>query len=99
MEHVIKKILGWLVNFFPNDIFFSSKFESTIIRDDEEFTLDIQDSDNPHQNYLTTALLTVAVGSATHLKTPGSTLTVEFTTVTDQGKDVGNYKITVERTE
>lgn len=93
---MIKGLLGLLVDFFPNHVFFSRKFESTLIREGEEVSLDITDSDDPHQSYMSTAMLAVAVGSSVHIKENGI-LTVEFTGVTDQGKEIGDYRITIER--
>ncbi len=84
---MFRKFLGWIVNFYPNTVFYSKRFLPDLV-----FT----EGKTPHASMGQTALLGVAVSAGRSL-VPGDTLSAEFTGVTDKGTNVGDYLITVKR--
>lgn len=89
---MLKRLLGWLVNFFPNNVFYADTFLP-----DLRFTLGDVDGDDIHNTGGNTAAVAVAVAASRLLKSPGAEITMEFTAVHHAGRDVGSYKINIER--
>lgn len=85
----MKRILGWLVNFYPHHVFYSDAFMP-------ELVFRAGESDDPHETGGNTAALGVAVAASRALKKNGK-FTAEYTAVTNRGEDIGDYRLTVER--
>jgi hypothetical protein len=90
----MKRIFGRLVDFFPRHLFYSSDFGK-----DWDFSLPDGTRDDPHETYATTALLATAVAVGKHIPLVGGTATATYHTVTDGGKDIGCFRVTVEKIE
>jgi len=88
----MKRLLGVIANMFPRHIFYAKDFGS-----DWDFSLPDGTSDDPHATDATTALLCVAVAVGKHVSKVGGSATATYTNVTDSGKDVGCFRVTVER--
>ncbi len=89
----IKRLIGWLAEFFPEHNFYSSDFGKNM-----NLTMKSGEQE-AHETDLTTALLVVCVGASSILKQEGQQASVTFTGCTSSGKDIGNFKVTVERVE
>ena len=90
----MKRLLGFLVNFYPNHFFYANGFCN-----EWDFRLPTGVRDNPHETHATTALLATAVAVGKHITKVGGTATAEFTAVTDGGENIGSFRVTVERIE
>lgn len=89
MKTVLARLLGRVVNWFPNHVFYSKDFMPG-------FRVALGESTDPHRTAGSTAMLGLAISVGRAMK-PGDTLTTEFTGVTDRGLNMGDFKITVER--
>lgn len=84
---MLRKFIGWLAEFYPNTAFFSRRFmPDLLIR-----------LDQPHDGKGNTVFIGLCVVASRVMKKKGDVLTSDLTGVTSGGRDVGDYRITIER--
>lgn len=88
----MRRFIGWVVNFYPEHFFYSSDFGQHW-----DMSVPEGESDDPHVTVTTTALLAVAVAAGRNITEVGGTLSAEYTTVTSGGKDIGSFRVTIEK--
>lgn len=86
---MIRRLIGWAADFYPNHVFFANGFMP-------EAVLPAAGDVNAHDTQGTTALLATVV-TASRTLAPGGEMKLEYTGVTDCGKDVGDYTIIIKR--
>lgn len=92
MRNFFMKIVGWLADFFPNTYFYSSRF-----LDDFNFDIEEGEDSDAHKTHARTCMLGIAVAAHRNGLKPGGKWTVDHTGVTDGGRSIGDYIVTVER--
>lgn len=88
----MKRFIGWLAEFYPHHFFYANSFGK-----EWDFSLASGEADTPHETMATTALLGVAVAAGQHVTEVGGSVTATFTNVTNKGKQIGSYRVTVEK--
>lgn len=86
------RIVGWLAEFFPDTYFYSSRFLGDVNFDIEEG----EDSD-AHKTRARTCMLGIAVAAHRNGLKSGGKWIGEHTGVTDGGRSIGDYIVTVEK--
>jgi len=89
-----KEFVGWLAEYYPGHCFYANNFAK-----EWDFRLPDGTSDSPHETHATTALLSVAIAAGKNITAIGGSATASFTQVTDSGRDIGSFRVTVERIE
>jgi len=85
---MLRRLIGWLANFYPNTVFYSRDFMP-------DLTLKL---DNVvHGSKGSTAMIGVAIAAGRKMDRVGDVLTATFTGVTDGGAEIGDFTITIER--
>jgi len=87
----MKRFIGWLANFYPKHFFYAADFG-------DEFDMKVTgEMTGAHETFGTTALLATAIVAGRNMKEVGDELSAEFTCVTDAGKDIGDYRVVIEK--
>lgn len=83
----MKRLIGWLAEFYPNTVFFSRRFMPDLLLK----------LDQPHDSKGSVLFTGMCVVASRAMERKGDTLTSEFTGVTNCGAEVGDFRITIER--
>jgi hypothetical protein len=93
IRKIMLRIISCLAEHFPGHYFYSTEF---LINLRWSFTEDA-DAGTPLLNSLRNIMIGVAVAAGRNLKKPGDSMVATFTSVTDCGRDVGHFRVTVQR--
>lgn len=92
MKLLLARLLGRAAEFFPGYHFYSKGFLP-----EKYFSIPTGDGLGAHTTRATTAMLAVSIAASQNLKAVGATAVAEFTNVTDGGRDIGSFRVTIER--
>lgn len=90
---LLRKTIGWLAELTPDTCYYSSSFGRSF-----QWTIEDGVEDDPHKTHARTCLLGITIACSRNNMKVGGYLTATHIGVTDRGRDVGDFVVTVERT-